>query len=162
MRDALSILDMCLGYQSDVSEELVHRVLGTSDRSFLFRVGESLRQADAAALMAAIDELMRSGREPAVFSREMSQHLRSLLMAKCCPEQLPALLDLTEDAADEYRKQAEGFTQGRLLKMIDLFMSVETELRYASSPRIALETAAVKACVRTSGSDPQAMADRIQ
>ena len=62
MRDALSILDMCLGYQNDVTEELVHRVLGTSDRSFLFRVGESLRQSDAAALMAQIDELMRSGR----------------------------------------------------------------------------------------------------
>ena len=92
----------------------------------------------------------------------MSQHLRSLLMAKCCPEQLPALLDLTEEAAEEYRQQAAGFTEGRLLKMIDLFMSVETELRYASSPRIALETASVKACLRTSDSDPQAMADRIQ
>ena len=75
-------------------------------------------------------------------------------MAKCCADDLPALLDLTEEAAKEYRDQAEGFTQGRLLKMIDLFMAVETELRYASSPRIALETAAVKACIRTSESDP--------
>ena len=161
MRDALSILDMCLGYQSDVTEELVHRVLGTSDRSFLFRVADSLQKQDAAAVMGEIDELMRSGREPAVFSRDMSQHLRSLLMAKCCPDGLPGLLDLTEEAAREYSAQAEGFTEGRLLKMLDLFMAVETELRYASSPRIALETAAVKACLRTSESDPQALADRI-
>lgn len=125
-------------------------------------MADSLQKQDAAAVMGEIDELMRSGREPAVFSRDMSQHLRSLLMAKCCPEGLPALLDLTKEAAEEYSAQAAGFTEGRLLKMIDLFMAVETELRYASSPRIALETAAVKACLRTAESDPQALADRIQ
>ena len=37
MRDALSILDMCLGYSNQVTEDLVRNVLGTSDRSFLFR-----------------------------------------------------------------------------------------------------------------------------
>lgn len=127
MRDALSILDMCLGYGQDVTEELVRNVLGTSDRAFLFRFAEALQLEDASVLMGMIDELMRGGREPIVFAKDVSQHLRALLMAKCCPDDLAGLLDLTAEDAAEYAGQAEGFTQTRLMRMLELFMSVETD-----------------------------------
>ena len=102
MRDALSILDMCLGYGSDVTEELVRSVLGTADRAFLFHFADALRDQDASTLMGLIDELMRGGREPIVFAKDVSQHLRALLMAKCCPDDLASLLDLTPEDAEEY------------------------------------------------------------
>ena len=161
MRDALSILDMCLGYQSDVTEELVHQVLGTSDRSFLFRFTEALEREDASTVMAMIDELMRAGREPMVFAKDVSQHLRALLMGLCCPDDLASLLDLTQEDAEEYVGQAGNFTQTRLMRMLELFMSVETDLRWASSPRIVLENAALKACLRTQEADAAALNDRI-
>ena len=161
MRDALSILDMCLGYQSDVTEELVHQVLGTSDRSFLFRFAEALEREDASTVMALIDELMRAGREPMVFAKDVSQHLRALLMGLCCPDDLAGLLDLTQEDAEEYVGQASHFTQTRLMHMLELFMGVETELRWASSPRIVLENAALKACLRSQEADAAALNDRI-
>ena len=161
MRDALSILDMCLGYQSDVTEELVHQVLGTSDRSFLFRFTEALEREDASTVMGMIDELMRAGREPMVFAKDVSQHLRALLMGLCCPDDLAGLLDLTREDAEEYVGQAGNFTQTRLMRMLELFMSVETDLRWASSPRIVLENAALKACLRTRETDAAALNDRI-
>ncbi len=161
MRDALSILDMCLGYQADVTEELVRRVLGTSDRSFLFRFAEALEREDPSTVMAMIDELMRAGREPMVFAKDVSQHLRALLLAKCCPDDLAALLDLTMEDAAEYVGQAEHFTQTRLMKMLENFMAVETDLRWASSPRLVLENAALKSCLRTQEADAAALTDRI-
>lgn len=161
MRDALSILDMCLGYRSDVDEELVRSVLGTSDKAFLFRFADALESQDAGMLMGMIDELMRGGREPMVFAKDVSQHLRALLMAKCCGNDLAALLDLTAEDAAEYAEQAENFSESRLMKMLELFMAVETELRWASSPRIALESAALKACLRTAEADAAALNDRI-
>ncbi len=161
MRDALSILDMCLGYQNDVTDELVRSVLGTSDRSFLFRFTDALELEDASTVMRMIDELMRKGREPMVFAKDMSQHLRALLMAKTCPDDLAALLDLTNEAADEYVGQAEEMTVTRMMKMLELFMSVETDLRWASSPRIVLENAALRCCLRTQEADTAALNDRI-
>ncbi|MBQ2954741.1 MAG: DNA polymerase III subunit gamma/tau [Clostridia bacterium] len=161
MRDALSILDMCLGYQSDVTDELVRNVLGTSDRYFLFRFTDALEGEDAGEVMRMIDELMRKGREPMVFAREMSQHMRALLMAKTCPDELANLLDLTQETAYEYVEQAEEMTVTRLMRMLELFMSVETELRYASSPRLALENVALKCCLRTQEVDARALTDRI-
>ena len=161
MRDALSILDMCLGYQSEVNEDLVRNVLGTADRAFLFRFADALRDEDASTVMGLIDELMRSGREPIVFAKDVSQHLRSLLMARCCPDDLAGLMDLTEEDAEEYIGQSEGMSQSRLMSMLDLFMAVETELRWSSSPRLALENAALKACLRTQDVDTAALNDRI-
>ena len=161
MRDALSILDMCLGYQSEVTEALVRNVLGTADRSFLFRFGEALQASDVKAAMSMIDELMRGGREPVVFSKDVSQHLRALLMAQSCGDDLAGLLELTQEDAEEYRRQAQGFSDERLLRMLELFMAVETEMRWASSPRIALEAAAMKACLKTRETDAAALNERI-
>lgn len=161
MRDALSILDMCLGYSQQVTEELVRSVLGTSDRSFLFRFAEALELEDASTVMRMIDELMRTGREPMVFAKDVSQHLRSLLIAKCSPDDLTLLLDLTQEDAQEYAGQAEHFTTTRLMSMLELFMRVETDLRWASSPRIVLENAALKSCLRTGETDTAALNDRI-
>ena len=161
MRDALSILDMCLGYQNDVTEELVRNVLGTSDRFFLFRFTDALEAEDAAGVMRMIDELMRKGREPMVFAKDMSQHMRALLIAKTCPDDLASLLDLTEETADEYAEQAEDMTVTRLMRMLELFMGTETALREASSPRIVLENAALKCCLRTSEVDALALAEQI-
>lgn len=161
MRDALSILDMCLGYQNDVDEALVRNVLGTSDKSFLFRFVDALDMEDASTVLGMIDELMRKGREPIVFSKDVSQHLRALLMAKACPDDLPALLDITGEDAEEYIYQSENMTVTRLMKMLEFFMATETELRWASSPRIVLENTALKCCLRTAEADTAALNDRI-
>ncbi len=161
MRDALSILDMCLGYQNEVDEDLVRNVLGTSDKSFLFRFVDALDMEDASTVLGMIDELMRKGREPMVFAKDVSQHLRALLMAKACPDDLPVLLDITGEDAQEYIYQSENMTVTRLMKMMEFFMAVETELRWASSPRIVLENTALKCCLRTAEADTAALNDRI-
>ena len=161
MRDALSILDMCLGYRNDVDEALVRSVLGTSDRSFLFRFVDALELEDASTVLGMIDELMRKGREPMVFAKDVSQHLRALLMAKACPDELPALLEVTREDAEEYIFQSENMTVTRLMKMLEFFMATETELRWASSPRIVLENTALKCCLRTVEADTFALNERI-
>ncbi len=162
MRDALSILDMCLGYGTEIDEQLVHSVLGTADRSFLFSFTESLKDENVGQAFTQIDELMRSGREPIVFSRDIAQHLRSLLMAMYCGDDLASLLDLTQEDADAYRKQAQGFSSDRLIRILDEYMSVESNMRYAASPRLALETATVRSCTQTGDFDAVALREQIK
>ena len=161
LRDALSILDMCLGYRDRVDEELVRTVLGTSDRSFLFAFSDALQAEDAPKVMALVDQLMREGREPMVFARDMSRHLRSLLTAKLCPKELPALLEITPEAAADYVRHAEALPQSRLMDMMELFMAAETEARATSSPRLALEKTALRCCLRTAPVDTLALQDAL-
>ena len=66
MRDAWSIMDMCLGYAQEdgegLTEELVLRVLGAADRTFLFDFADKLIAADAVGALTMIDDMMRMGR----------------------------------------------------------------------------------------------------
>ena len=161
MRDALSILDMCLGYGDNIDESMVRRILGTCDSGFLFRFGEALADENAGSVFQMIDEMMRDGRDPTVFAKDVSHHIRCLLLAKSCPEQLGSILDLTDDDAADYREQAEKFSVSRLMKILDLYMALETEMRLSASPRVALENTSLKCCIRTAEADATALNDRI-
>ncbi len=161
MRDALSILDMCMGYTGDVTEELVRSVLGTSDRDFLFRFGHALADQQAPQVIGMIDELIRGGKDPQIFSRDVSWHIRSLLLARCIGEDICDVMELTEEDARDYIRESQMFTASRLMDILDLFMKLETELRYAATPRIALEATCLKCCLRTEALDTLAVNDRI-
>ena len=161
MRDALSILDMCLGYSDNVDEALVRNILGTSDAGFLFEFCGAMSDRDAGKVFSMIDRLMRDGKDPAVFAKDVCRHVRALLFAKTSPDDLARILDITQEEADEYVRQGGGITVTRLMKILDLFMALETEMRYASTPRLALENAAVKCCLRIDETDQQALIDRI-
>ncbi len=161
MRDALSILDMCMSYGETVTEQLVHSVLGTSDRAFLFRFSDALAGQNAAEVIRLIDELMRGGRDPLVFAKDVSAHLRALLMARAVGKEICDVLELTEEDAADYLRESERFAPSRLMDMLDQFMRLETELRYASNGRIALETAGLKCCLRTEAVDTLSLNDRL-
>ena len=163
MRDAFSILDMCVaGAESGkITAAQTRDMLGTSDKEFLFGFFELLANRDECGVMRKVDELMRSGREPQVFLRELSSHSRCLLTVKAVAQDAASFLDVTEEDEARYRKQAEAFSEARLLKMLDLFMRAESDLRFASTPRIGLESAALHACEQNAGEDASALLERI-
>lgn len=161
MRDALSILDMCLGYRDHVDEKLVRSILGTSDNAFLFGFCDAFAENNARQVFLMIDRLIREGKDPAVFAKDVCRHIRALLIAKTSPEDLPAVMDVTEEEAKEYERQSERFTLSRLMTILDLYLSLETDMRYASTPRLALENTSLKCCLRMEQSDSQTLNDRI-
>lgn len=162
MRDALSLLDMCIAYGGgSVDASLVREVLGSADRGFLFGFTDNLIGGNAAQLLSRIDELMRTGREVQVFVRDMTGHLRALLLAKTCGDALADLLECTQEDAEAYAKQADRVSRDRLLSMMDLFIGMEADMKWTSQPRVALEMAAVRACVPDDAHSTEALSARI-
>ena len=166
MRDAWSIMDMCLSYAQEedggLTEALVLRVLGAADKSFLFAFADRLIDSDAAGALALIDEMMRKGREVQVFVRDVSAHLRALMLADICgEEQLSGLLEVTREDAAEYVAQAKRTSHTRLMRMLDLFLASETDMKWAAQPRFALETAALRACVPEESMQVEALVARV-
>ena len=166
MRDAWSIMDMCLSYAQEedggLTEELVLRVLGAADKSFLFAFADKLIDSDAAGALALIDEMMRKGREVQVFVRDVSAHLRALMLADICDEaQLSGLLEVTHEDAAEYIAQARRTSHTRLMRMLDLFLASETDMKWAAQPRFALETAALRACAPEESLQVEALVARV-
>jgi DNA polymerase-3 subunit gamma/tau len=58
MRDALSLLDQAIAYGAgNVTEQAVRAMLGTIDDSFLYAILEGLARGDAAAVLAAAEDM---------------------------------------------------------------------------------------------------------
>ena len=163
MRDALSLMDMCLSYEGEsLTEKTVRAVLGTSERGFLFTFAQCLIDGDAAKAFSLIDELMRAGRDPAVFAREITAHVRSLMVARLGGEGLDTLLNLTREDAQRLKEQAQGAQPARLTRLMDLFMQAESDMKWSSQPRAVLELCAVRGCRPERESGDEALEDRLQ
>ena len=166
MRDAWSILDMCLGYAQEdgagLTEALVLQVLGAADKRFLFEFADRLISADAVGALEMIDGMMRAGREVQVFVRDVSGHLRNLMLAGVCGQaQAESLLEVTAEDAQAYVEQAGRTSRTRLMRMLDLFLASETDMKWAAQPRFALETAALRACEPEESLQLEALVARV-
>ena len=163
MRDAFSILDMCVAGAENgiITAAAVRDSLGTSDRDFTFTFMDAVADRDAALVLRRVDELMRSGREPQVFLKELSSHTRMLLTVQAVEKDASSILDITPEDELRMRQQAAKFSFQRLLRVLDCFLKAEGELRFASSPRIGLESAALHACEEQRGEDASALLERI-
>ncbi|MGN0774377.1 MAG: DNA polymerase III subunit gamma/tau [Candidatus Ventricola sp.] len=166
MRDAWSILDMCLGYAQEdgagLTEALVLQVLGAADKRFLFEFADRLIGADAVDALTMIDGMMRAGREVQVFVRDVSGHLRNLLLAGVCgAEHAAGLLEVTQEDAAAYAEQAGRTSRTRLMRMLDLFLASETDMKWAAQPRFALEAATLRACEPEESLQLEALVARV-
>ena len=57
LRDALSILDTCAGVTAKIDADVVRRMAGVTDRSYLFHISDALEAQDAAAALAQLAQL---------------------------------------------------------------------------------------------------------
>ena len=147
MRDALSLLDVCLSYtDGEVSGQLARDVLGTAGRSAMFEFADALIDGDAGAALTQIDRVMRQGSDPQVFIRDTVAHLRGIMLAGAVPDGLAELMEITPEDAERFAAQAKRISADGLNRMLELFMRAEPDTKWASRPRTILELATVRAC----------------
>ena len=147
MRDALSLLDVCLSYtDGEVSAQLARDVLGTAGRGAMFEFADALIDGDAGSALTQIDQVMRRGSDPQVFIRDTVAHLRGVLLAGAVGDGVAELLEITPEDAARFVEQSKRIGPEALDRMLELFMRAEPDTKWASRPRTILELAAVRAC----------------
>ena len=147
MRDALSLLDVCLSYtDGEVSAQLARDVLGTAGRGAMFEFADALIDGDAGSALTQIDRVMRRGSDPQVFIRDTVAHLRGILLAGAVGDGVAELLEITPEDAARFAAQSKKIGPEALNRMLELFMRAEPDTKWASRPRTILELAAVRAC----------------
>ena len=159
MRDAWSLLDMCIGSGEQLTEKIVREALGTADSDFLFDFASVIASGDGTGALNMIDTLMRAGRDVQVFLRDFSAHVRQVAAFRLGAQ--PAL-EMTGASAERYRAQGEEISLPRLLRMLELSMQAEADTRFTSSPRGVLELFALRACRVTDGNDTEALIAQVE
>ena len=159
VRDCLSIADMCLNYAGEkLTYNDVLSVLGAADKGKIRELFAKIAGGDIGGIFKSIDELASSGKAMSLIAKELTKYARDLLVIKTADESL--LTDTKENIA-RMKEEIGNYSAELLISVIRIFSEIDAELRYSVSPRIVLETAAVRAS-RLQTDDFTALAERVR
>ncbi|HEU5142926.1 MAG TPA: DNA polymerase III subunit gamma/tau, partial [Solirubrobacterales bacterium] len=144
-RDALGTLDQLVAFGgSTVTLEAVLEVLGAADAELLFGAVDAVVAENPRAVLLAVEELSRSGRDPAQFARDLLAHLRHLLVTQTIGE-VPSSFVVTAADSERLRAQADAIGPANLVRTIDELAAALTAVREGDDARLAVEIALLKA-----------------
>jgi DNA polymerase-3 subunit gamma/tau len=144
-RDALGTLDQLVSYSgSEVGLDDVLELLGAADADLVFGTVDAVVAGDPKEVLESVEAVVRSGRDPARFARDMLGHLRMLLLTRMTGE-IPDAFAVT--AADPARLQAQAAAIGpaHLVQTIDELADSLGAIRSGDEARLAVEVALLKA-----------------
>lgn len=145
VRDTLSIADCINAYSNgNITKEGALQVLGTTDYSLLAKFFDELMDKSIGGILTLISEIDSQGKNLAVFAKDISRHARNLLVIKSC-KAANSILNLPSDVFSRFEEQANRADERELIRYMQLFSAAESELRYALSTRLLLETTALSA-----------------
>lgn len=143
VRDTLSIADSVSAYcGNNITLEKVLEILSLNDTQIYIDLTDSLFEGDLGKCLEIVDKTYKKGKNMSVFAKDLSVHFRNLLVVKTCTNP-NAILNLPQNIFPQFEKQAEKTNQAELMTAMKVFGGIESELRYALSQKILVETALV-------------------
>jgi DNA polymerase-3 subunit gamma/tau len=144
MRDAQSIFDQVISYAGKtIPDQAIEELLGLSDRQFLYLLSAAVLDRDAARCLATVEDAYYAGIDMAYFYQMLQSHFRNLLLVKIADADR-LLADLSAQDVQRLRYQMEGVSRETLLRLLDVIMAEEENVRRSQNPRLNIEQTVVR------------------
>ena len=161
MRDALSLLDQCLGRSREVTAAVVNETAGLAGREPLFELAEHIRLRDAAASLEQIAALYEDSKDMARLCEELSSHFRSLMLIKTMKD-ARRLLAVPEEEYGALEKQALAMPLSAVLHGLDTLQDALERMGRGADRRTEMEMAVIRLCSPELDVSPSALLRRIE
>ena len=140
LRDALSILDTCAGVTAKIDADVVRRMAGVTDRSYLFRISDALEAQDGAAALAQLAQLRQQSVDVKRLTEELIAHYRALMLA-ALPGGQSLLSGVSPEEEALYLEKGPQLGQREAIRAIRALGSALEHMTRGSDQRIELELA---------------------
>jgi DNA polymerase III subunit gamma/tau len=142
MRDAQSLLDQIISFSGqEVADEDVRDVLGFIPSEILDRTVDAVAARDSKVLLEMVGIVVDQGLNIQQYVREFIARIRDLLVLKF------GLAEKVLASAEEKRiltERASSFSEQDLIRIFDMLLRLESELRWTSQARFHLEVGFIK------------------
>ena len=140
LRDALSILDTCAGVTAKIDADVVRRMAGVTDRSYLFRISDALEAQDGAAALAQLAQLRQQSVDVKRLTEELIAHYRALMLA-ALPGGQALLSGVSPEEEALYLEKGPQLGQREAIRAIRTLGTALEHMTRGSDQRIELELA---------------------
>lgn len=137
LRDAITLLDKCLGYSNDITLENVVKALGTVDYSVMFDLLNNIIENDMEGAISTIEDVYASGKDIKQFVKLYDHFLldisKYLIGCDWRYINIPKL--------EEYENQLAhyGDYYNDILDLLDVFVKLDASIKYSATPKQDIE-----------------------
>ncbi len=161
-RDAIGTLDQLVTYGGkQVSFDEVLELLDVADADLIFAATDAVIGRDPAAALRRVQELSESGRDAVQFMRDLTAHLRHLIVVQTLGEP-PDSFSVTADQVPRLESQARDLSQTDAVRTVDLLADAIAQVKEGSDPRTQLELALLKAARPSADASVGGLVTRIE
>lgn len=158
VRDAESLLSKILSLGDDISADQAEIVLPRSDFESVANFVLYLSEKNSAAAIELINRLVEEGFDLAIFTENLLEFLRQMLLVKSSGRLSSYGLELADDLNTRVADLANRFSWEELVDIIEVISDKGKELKQAAIYQLPLEIAVIRITQKVACSKPDLMA----
>jgi DNA polymerase-3 subunit gamma/tau len=145
MRDAESTLDQLISFCGDKIEEAdVLSMFGLTAQGQLFQLSQAVLKGEVEPALRQLNDLAGHGKDLGRLLSDLLNHFRNLLIFQVSRGDL-SMLEVSEAEANSLKEQSKMASPEGLTRILEVFSDAEMRLRDATSKKILIEVALLKA-----------------
>ena len=145
MRDAITLMDKCLAYSTDLSMENVVKALGTTDYDTMFKLTDYLIDGKVKLALSLIEDIYNAGKDLKTFVRQYVQFLLDLSKWGIgCDWKyltLPRLADY-----EQWLKDCGDREFKAIADWLSVFVNLNADIKWSQSVKYDIEAAIMIQC----------------
>lgn len=145
MRDALTILDKCMGVTSNITEDEVTNIVGIENSENLFHLSESIIDQKIDKVFEIVESLNKGSKNFSNICEEMINLFRNLMIIKSVDNGMD-LVSLSSEDYEKLKALAEKVSIDKIIYILDELSSSLNKMSKVINPKIEFEMCFVKLC----------------
>ena len=161
MRDALSLLDVCVANDNNITLETVVKAAGLIGSAHLLALTDCILTGDTSGMLQKLAELRQKSMEPQRLCEQLCGHYRNLMLVKTV-DRPEGLLDCLPSEVDALRKQVKNVSLNDLLHSMTVLQDTAARMAKSLMKQAELELALVTLCEPSAKTGHRALLARIE
>lgn len=145
MRDALSLLDQCVAYKSEIDLETVSMAAGLADRSYLYKFADAIASKDASGALEMVDLLYRQSRDLMRLCEELVTYYRNLMIVKTVRKPEGLILCVPAEL-EQLKEQAGKVSLAEILYSLSELQGCLDRISGTTGKRTEFEMSLIRLC----------------
>lgn len=143
LRDALSLLDQCIGRNKHVTVDVVTNAAGLSGTEYLVRITDALAEGDVTQILATVKELHEASKDMVRLAEELVSHFRNIMLYKAMKDP-KSVMTVGAGEMQELDRQAHLFSLESVLSIMEKLQDSIENMSRGSNRRLELEMTLVR------------------
>ena len=160
MRDALAILDKCIGVSKKITVEIVSKTVGIASQEQVYEIIEAILKESPEIALAAVDNFDKHSKDMSRLTFELISNFRNIMLIKTL-KSAQNLLIISDEDYKKLKDLAEKVTLETIIFIMDTLQQSFEKMSKGCDAKTELEMCLVKLCSPKLNYSNEAIVNRI-